>query len=176
MSQTGTVPSVVVAVFVGGHRRKTRLQCPFLRRGRGQAPPQTPWGGHEHSRKPQKTSFHKKEIKMSSLNRVFLIGNLVRKPELKFTTGGKGIVNVGMAVNRRFKNSAGELKEEVTFVEVSIFGKQAEGVFRVPRQRQPRFVEGRLHLDQWEQQGEKSPSSRSLPNGFNSCRSEAARR
>jgi len=92
---------------------------------------------------------------MANLNKVFLIGNLTRKPELKYTTGRTGVVNVGVAVNRRFKNSAGELKEEVTFVEVSIFGRQAETCTEYLDKGSPVFIEGRLHLDQWEHQGEK---------------------
>lgn len=92
---------------------------------------------------------------MASLNKVLLIGNLTRKPELKYTSGGKGVMNVGVAVNRRFKNASGELKDEVTFVDVSVFGRQAESCSEFLDKGSPVFIEGRLHLDQWESQGEK---------------------
>lgn len=91
---------------------------------------------------------------MASLNKVLLIGNLTRAPELKYTPGGTGVVNLGVAVNRRFKNAAGDLKDEVTFVDVSVFGKQAEAVTQYLDKGSPVFIEGRLHLDKWDYNGE----------------------
>ncbi len=87
---------------------------------------------------------------MANLNKVFLIGNLTRQPELRYTPGGSAVTTLGVAVNRRFKDSTGALKEEVTFVDVSVFAKQAEACSQYLQKGSPVFVEGRLHLRKWE--------------------------
>ncbi len=94
---------------------------------------------------------------MASFNKVILVGNLTRDPELRYTPKGTAIAKVGLAVNRVWTNEAGEKKEEVTFVDVDIFGRTAENVGQYMRKGKPMLVEGRLKLDQWDdkQTGQK---------------------
>ena len=87
---------------------------------------------------------------MPNLNKVFLMGNLTRDPELRFTPSGTAVGNFGIATNRRFKNSSGELQEEATFVDVDVFGRQAEVLNEYVHKGDPLFIEGRLKLDEWE--------------------------
>src|SRR5713226_7259698 len=87
---------------------------------------------------------------MASFNRVILAGNLTRDPELRYTPKGIAIAKIGMAINRSWKNEAGETKEEVTFVDVDAFGRQAEVIAQYMKKGRPFLVEGRLKLDQWE--------------------------
>ncbi|HVS17051.1 MAG TPA: single-stranded DNA-binding protein [Planctomycetota bacterium] len=94
---------------------------------------------------------------MSSYNKVILMGNLTRKPEVRFTQSGMAICKIGMAVNRRFKDQTGNWKEEPTFVDVTIFGKRGEAFAKFHDKGKQAFIEGELRLDQWEdkQSGEK---------------------
>ena len=94
---------------------------------------------------------------MASFNKVILIGNLTRDPELRYTPKGTAIAKIGLAVNRTWRNEAGETKEEVTFVDVDIFGRTAENVGQYMRKGRPIMVEGRLKLDSWDdkQTGQK---------------------
>lgn len=92
---------------------------------------------------------------MASLNKVFLIGNLTRDPELRYTPNGTAVVNFGMAINRRFTSPVGEKKEETCFVRVVVFGKQAESCNQYLTKGRLVFVEGRLHYRSWEVEGEK---------------------
>ena len=94
---------------------------------------------------------------MASFNKVILVGNLTRDPELRYTPKGTAIAKVGLAVNRVWTNEAGEKKEEVTFVDVDIFGRTAENVGQYMRKGRPILIEGRLRLDQWDdkQTGQK---------------------
>ncbi|NOY79521.1 MAG: single-stranded DNA-binding protein, partial [Kiritimatiellaeota bacterium] len=87
---------------------------------------------------------------MASLNRVFLIGNLTRDPELRYTTGGAAVCNLGLAVNRRYTTSQGEDREEVCFVDIEVWGKQAEICKQYLSKGAPAFVEGRLRYDSWD--------------------------
>ena len=87
---------------------------------------------------------------MASFNKVILAGNLTRDPELRYTPKGTAIAQMGLAVNRSWKTETGELKEEVTFVDVSAFGRQAEVVAQYLKKGRPLLVEGRLKLEQWE--------------------------
>jgi single-strand DNA-binding protein len=87
---------------------------------------------------------------MASFNRVIIAGNLTRDPELRYTPKGMAIASFGLAVNRKWKNESGETKEEVTFVDVDAFGKQAETIGQYMKKGRPFLVEGRLKLDQWE--------------------------
>ena len=87
---------------------------------------------------------------MASYNRVILAGNLTRDPELRYTPKGTAIARIGLAINRTWKNEAGETKEEVTFVDVDAFGRQAEVIAQYMKKGRPLLVEGRLKLDQWE--------------------------
>src|SRR5450432_2425368 len=94
---------------------------------------------------------------MASFNKVILVGNLTRDPELRYTPKGLAIAKIGLAVNRNWTSESGEKKEEVTFVDVDIFGRTAENVAQYMRKGRPILVEGRLKLDQWDdkQTGQK---------------------
>ena len=88
---------------------------------------------------------------MASFNKVILMGNLTRDPEVRFTQGDMAICKVGLAVNRRFKDSrSGEWREEPTFVDVTIFGKRGEAFAKFHSKGKPAFIEGELRLDTWE--------------------------
>ena len=87
---------------------------------------------------------------MASFNKVILMGNLTRDPELRYTPSGTAIAKMGLAVNRVWRDSEGQQKEEVTFVDVDAFGKQAETIGQYMQKGRPILVEGRLKLDQWE--------------------------
>src|SRR5438093_5825379 len=87
---------------------------------------------------------------MANFNKVILAGNLTRDPELRYTPKGTAIAKFGLAVNRTWKNEAGETKEEVTFVDIDAFGRQAEVIAQYVKKGRPLLVEGRLKLDQWE--------------------------
>src|SRR5690242_12675823 len=87
---------------------------------------------------------------MASFNKVILVGNLTRDPELRYTPKGTAIARIGMAVNRTWKSETGETKEEVTFVDVDAFGRQAEVIAQYVKKGRPLLVEGRLKLDTWE--------------------------
>src|SRR5688572_22317971 len=87
---------------------------------------------------------------MANFNRVILAGNLTRDPELRYTPKGTAIARIGMAINRNWKSETGEMKEEVTFVDVEAWGRQAEVIAQYMRKGRPFLVEGRLKLDQWE--------------------------
>ncbi len=94
---------------------------------------------------------------MASFNKVILIGNLTRDPELRYTPKGTAIAKIALAVNRNWTSETGEKKEEVTFVDVDAFGKQAEVIGQYLKKGRPIMVEGRLKLDQWDdkQTGQK---------------------
>ena len=94
---------------------------------------------------------------MPSLNKVFLAGNLTRNPELRYTPGGTAVAQLGLAVNRRFKNREGQSQEEVTFVDIEVWGRQAETSSEYLSKGSPVLIEGRLKLDSWEskQTGER---------------------
>jgi single-strand DNA-binding protein len=94
---------------------------------------------------------------MANFNKVVLVGNLTRDPELRYTPKGTAIAKLGLAVNRVWTNEAGEKKEEVTFVDVDVFGRTAENVGQYMRKGRPILIEGRLKLDQWDdkQTGQK---------------------
>src|SRR5258708_26333939 len=94
---------------------------------------------------------------MASFNKVMLVGNLTRDPELRYTPKGTAVAKLGIAVNRKWTNEAGETKEEVTFVDVDAFGKQAETISQYMRKGRPILIEGRLKLDTWDdkQTGQK---------------------
>jgi len=87
---------------------------------------------------------------MAYLNKVFLIGNLTRDPELRVTPKGTAICQFGLAVNRQFKDESGQTRDETTFVDIEAWGKQGELVSKYLTKGSPAMVEGRLKLDQWE--------------------------
>jgi single-strand DNA-binding protein len=94
---------------------------------------------------------------MAYLNKILLIGNLTRDPELRVTPKGTPICQFGLAVNRQFKDESGATRDETTFVDIEAWGKQGELVAKYLTKGSPAFVEGRLRLDQWEdkQSGQK---------------------
>jgi single-strand DNA-binding protein len=87
---------------------------------------------------------------MANLNRVLLIGNLTRDPELRVTPKGTAICQFGLAISRSFKDESGQVREEATFVDVEAWGKQGETIAKFCTKGRPLFVEGRLRFDQWE--------------------------
>ncbi len=87
---------------------------------------------------------------MPNLNRVMLMGNLTRDPELRFTPNNTAVCQVGMAINHRWKDQNGEQKEEVTFIDCEAWGRTAEVINQYLRKGRPIFIEGRLKLDQWQ--------------------------
>lgn len=87
---------------------------------------------------------------MASFNRVILMGNLTRDPEMRYLPSNTPVVNLGLAVNRRYRNSQGEQQEEVTFVDCEAFGKPAEIINQYCNKGKPLLIEGRLRLDQWQ--------------------------
>ena len=86
---------------------------------------------------------------MASMNHIVLIGNLTRDPDVRQLTGGSTITKLGLAVNRRFQTRAGESREETCFVDIDVFGRQAETAAQYLRKGRPVLVEGRLRQDQW---------------------------
>lgn len=88
---------------------------------------------------------------MSSFNKVILMGRLTRDPELRYTQSNMGICKAGLAVNRRYKDGqSGEWKEEVTFVDVTIFGKRGEAFEKYHKKGSEAFFEGELRYDTWD--------------------------
>jgi single-strand DNA-binding protein len=94
---------------------------------------------------------------MANLNRVLLIGNLTRDPEVRYTPKGTAVADIGLAVNRIYSAEDGEKKEETTFVDVTLWGRQAEVAGQYLKKGRPVFIEGRLQLDTWDdkQTGQK---------------------
>ncbi|HOX02311.1 MAG TPA: single-stranded DNA-binding protein [Candidatus Paceibacterota bacterium] len=94
---------------------------------------------------------------MASYNRVILIGNLTRDPELRYTPKGSPVSTIGIAVNRSWRDEAtGTSHEETTFVDVDCFGRSAENISKYMKKGRPILIEGRLRQDSWEdKQGQK---------------------
>lgn len=97
---------------------------------------------------------------MPSLNKVMLMGNLTRDPELRVTPKGTPICQFSLAINRQFKMESGETREEVIYVDIEAWGKQGETIAKYCTKGRPLFVEGRLRLDQWEDKNTKEKRSR----------------
>ena len=88
---------------------------------------------------------------MASFNKVILLGNLTRDPEVRYTAGGSAVTEVSLAVNRQWTDrQTNERKEEVTFVEVTLWGRTAEVAGEYLSKGRPCLIEGRLQLDRWE--------------------------
>src|SRR5688572_24900871 len=87
---------------------------------------------------------------MASFNKVILMGNLTRDPQMRYLPSQTAVVEFGVACNRKFRTQSGEDKEEVTFVDCTSFGKQAEVINQYFTKGKPIFIEGRLKFDQWE--------------------------
>ena len=97
---------------------------------------------------------------MANLNKVMLIGNLTRDPELRVTPKGTAICTFSLAVNRKFRDESGADREEVTYVDIEAWGKSGENIAKYCTKGRPLFVEGRLRLDQWEDKNTKEKRSR----------------
>lgn len=88
---------------------------------------------------------------MASFNKVILMGNLTRDPEVRYLASGTAVVEIGLAVNRSwFDKNANQRKEEVTFIDVTLWGRTAEIAGEYLTKGRPVLIEGRLQLDQWE--------------------------
>ncbi|HEY5791649.1 MAG TPA: single-stranded DNA-binding protein [Chthoniobacterales bacterium] len=94
---------------------------------------------------------------MANLNKVQLIGNLTRDPEVKYTPKGMAVTELGMAINRYYTPDGGERREETTFIDITLWGKQAELAGQYLKKGRPVYIEGRLQMDTWEdkQSGQK---------------------
>lgn len=105
---------------------------------------------------------------MANFNKVYLIGNLTRDPELRVTPKGTAICQFGLAVNRQFKDESGAMRDETTFVDIEAWGKQGETIGKYCTKGRPLFVEGRLKLDQWEDKtsGQKRSKLKIVLEGF----------
>ena len=105
---------------------------------------------------------------MPNLNKVMLMGNLTRDPEIKYTPKGTAIANFGLAVNRNYTTEGGEKREEVTFIDLEAFGRTAEVIGEYFKKGRPIFIEGRLKLDTWDdkQSGQKKSKLRVIVDSF----------
>jgi len=94
---------------------------------------------------------------MASFNKVILLGNLTRDPEVRYTPKGSAVCDLGLAVNRNYTLDNGEKREEVTFVDVVLWARLAEIAGEYLKKGRPVFIEGRLQLDTWDdkQSGQK---------------------
>ena len=97
---------------------------------------------------------------MANLNKVMLIGNLTRDPEIKYTPKGTAIAAFGLAVNRNYTTETGEKREEVTFIDIEAFGRIAEIIGEYCKKGRPLFIEGRLKLDSWDDKATGQKRSR----------------
>src|SRR6266403_99022 len=94
---------------------------------------------------------------MASFNKVILLGNLTRDPEVRYTPKGSAVCDLGIAVTRVYTTDSGEKREEATFVDVTFWGRTAEVAGEYLKKGRPVFIEGRLQLDTWDdkQSGQK---------------------
>jgi single-strand DNA-binding protein len=91
---------------------------------------------------------------MASFNKVMLMGNLTRDPELRFTANGSAVASFGLAVNRKFKQGD-EWVDDVCFVDITVWGKQGENCAEYLSKGRPAFIEGYLKFSTWETDGQK---------------------
>lgn len=87
---------------------------------------------------------------MPNLNKVMLMGNITRDPEVRYTPKGTAVTDISLAINRTYSLDDGERREETTYVDVTYWGRQAEVIGEYMKKGRPIYVEGRLQLDQWE--------------------------
>jgi single-strand DNA-binding protein len=92
---------------------------------------------------------------MASYNRVILLGNITRDIEVRYLQSGTAVTDIGLAVNDKYKNQSGEWVEQVTFVDITLWGRTAEIAGEYLGKGSPVLIEGRLKLDQWEKDGQK---------------------
>jgi single-strand DNA-binding protein len=97
---------------------------------------------------------------MASFNKVVLLGNVTRDPELRYIANGTAVTDIGLAINDRRKTATGEWVEETTFVDVTLWGRTAEIAGEYVTKGSPLLIEGRLKLDTWEKDGKKNSKLR----------------
>ena len=97
---------------------------------------------------------------MANFNKVILAGNLTRDPDLRYTPKGTAVAKLSLAINRSWKSETGEERQEVTFVDIDAFGRQAEVIGQYLKKGRPLLVEGRLKLDTWEDKQTNQKRSR----------------
>ena len=97
---------------------------------------------------------------MANVNKVILIGNVTRDPEVKFTSKGSAVTDVGLAINRNYTLDSGEKREETTFVDVELWGRLAEIAGEYAKKGRPVYIEGRLRMDTWEDKASGQKRSR----------------
>lgn len=104
---------------------------------------------------------------MAGYNKVILLGNLTRDPQLRYLPSGMAVCDLGLAVNRRWRDKDGNQKEEVCFVDISAFGRQAETINQYMTKGRPLLVEGHLRFDTWTgQDGQKRSKLSVVLDGF----------
>lgn len=104
---------------------------------------------------------------MPNLNKVLLMGNLTRDPELRYTPSGTAVVEFGLAINRRYSGQGGEKKEETCFIDCQAWARSAEVISEYCKKGNPLFVEGRLRLESWEgRDGQKRSKLRVVVESF----------
>ena len=105
---------------------------------------------------------------MANFNKVMLMGNLTRDPEVRYTPKGTAVAEIGLAVNRIYSGENNEKREETTFVDVTLWGRTAEVAGEYLKKGRPVFIEGRLQLDSWEdkQSGQKRNKLRVVAEGM----------
>jgi len=97
---------------------------------------------------------------MANVNKVILIGNVTRDPEVKFTPKGSAVTDIGLAINRNYTLDNGEKREETTFVDVELWGRLAEIAGEYAKKGRPIYIEGRLRMDSWEDKASGQKRSR----------------
>jgi single-strand DNA-binding protein len=103
---------------------------------------------------------------MASYNKVILMGHLTRDPQIKYLPSGTAVCDIGLAVNRAWKDAGGHAQQEVLFVDCSAFGKLGENVNEYFQKGRPIHIEGRLKLDRWEQDGQHRSKIRVIVEQF----------
>ena len=105
---------------------------------------------------------------MASFNKVILLGNLTRDPEVRYTPKGSAVTDIGLAVNRVYSTDSGEKREETTFVDVTLWGRTAEIAGEYLKKGRPVLIEGRLQLDTWDdkQSGQKRSKLKVIGEGM----------
>ncbi len=97
---------------------------------------------------------------MANFNKVILMGNLTRDPELRYTPKGTAVARLGLAINRTWKTETGESKEDVAYVDAEAWGRQAEVISQYMKKGRPIFIEGRLRYESWEDKQTNQKRSR----------------
>jgi single-strand DNA-binding protein len=113
---------------------------------------------------------------MANLNKVFLMGRMTRDPEVRYTPQGTAVAELGLAVNRFYRDQNGENREEVCYVDVQAWGNRAQTMQKYFRKGSPIFIEGHLHFSSWEtKEGEKRSKLRVKMDHFEFLDSQSSR-